>query len=48
MTEYGNFRFNLGPGEDEKYHKITAVGIRNVTAGFSQYGLKEGLQTLLR
>ena len=33
MTEYGNFRFNLGPGEDEKYHKITAVGMRNVTAG---------------
>ena len=34
MTEYGSFRFNLGPGEDKNYHKITAVGMRNVTAGF--------------
>ena len=23
MTEYGNFRFNLGPRKDEKYHEIT-------------------------
>ena len=41
MTEYGNFRFNLGPGEDKKYHKITAVGMRNVTAGFGKYNLEE-------
>ena len=41
MTEYGNFRFSLGPGEDEKYYKITAMGMRNVTAGFGQYDLKE-------
>ena len=39
--EYGNFGFNLGPVEDEKYHKITAVGIRNVTVGFGQFDLKK-------
>ena len=39
--EYGNFGFNLGPVEDEKYHKITVVGMKNVTAGFGQYDLKE-------
>ena len=22
MTKYGSFHFNLGPGEDGKYHKI--------------------------
>ena len=32
MTEYGNFRFNLGPGENKKFHKITAVGLRKITA----------------
>ena len=36
MTEYGNFRFNLGPREDKIYHKITAVGMRNV-----KYDLEE-------
>ena len=41
MTEYGNFRFNLGPGEDKKYNEMTAVGMRNVTAGFGKYDLEE-------
>ena len=41
MTEYGNFRFNLGPGEDKIYHEITAVGMRNVTCGFGKYELEE-------
>ena len=41
MTEYGNFRFNLGPGEDKNYYEITAVGMRNVTAGFGKYDLEE-------
>ena len=41
MTEYGSFQFNLGPGEDGKYHKIMAVGMENVTAGFGEYNLKE-------
>ena len=41
MTVYSNFRFNLGPGEDKSYHKITAFGMRNVTAGFGKYNLEE-------
>ena len=40
-TEYGSFRFNLGPGEDSKYHEITAVGMENVTSGFGEYSLEE-------
>ena len=41
MTEYGGFRFNFGPKEDKIYHEITAVGMRNVTAGFEKYELEE-------
>ena len=41
MMEYGNFRFNLGPGEDKKYHEVPAVGMKNVTAGFEKYNLEE-------
>ena len=40
-TEYGSFRFNLGPGEAGKYHEITAIGMDSVTAGFGKYDLKE-------
>ena len=40
-TEYGSFRFNLGPGEDGKYHEITAIGMDSVTAEFGEYDLKE-------
>ena len=39
-TEYGSFRFNLGPGEDGKYHEITAIGME-VTSGFGKYDLQE-------
>ena len=41
MTEYSNFRFNLGPVEDQIYHEITVVGLRNVTAEFGEYDLEE-------
>ena len=41
MTEYGGFRFNLGPGEDGKHHEITAMGMESVTAGFGEYNLKD-------
>ena len=41
MTEYGNFRFNLGPGEDKNYHEISAVGMRHVTADLGKYELEE-------
>ena len=41
MTQYGNVRFNLGPGEDRIYHEITVVGMRNITASFEKYELEE-------
>ena len=39
--EYGSFRFNLGSGEDGKFHEITAIGMEIVTGGFGEYDLKE-------
>ena len=47
-TEYGSFRFNLGPGEDGKYHEITAVGMDNATSGFGEYDLKKVIQEYKR
>ena len=35
-TEYGSFLFNLGTGEDGKYHKITAIGMSE----FGEYNLE--------
>ena len=32
-TDYGTFRFNLGPGEDNQYHEIVCAGMDSVTAG---------------
>ena len=40
-TDYGTFRFNLGPGEDNKYHEIVCAGMDSVTAGFGKYDLSE-------
>ena len=31
----------MGPGEDSKYHEITAEGMENVTSGFGEYNLEE-------
>ena len=39
--EFGNFRFNLGSGEDKIFHEITAVGIKNVTSEFGEYELEK-------
>ena len=46
-SEFGKFRFNLGPGEDEKYHEITAVGMKDVTTEFGKYDLEEINQEFL-
>ena len=46
-SEFGKFRFNLGPGEDEKYHEITAVGMKEVTTEFGKYDLEEINQEFL-
>ena len=40
-SEYGVFRFNLGPGDKEKYHEVTAVGMNEITNEFHKYDLKE-------
>ena len=40
-TEYGSFHFNLGPGDDEMYHEISAVEMENVMARFGECSLKE-------
>ena len=40
-AESGNFRFNLGSGKDGVYHEIRAIGIKNVTKEFREYGLEE-------
>ena len=36
-----NFRFNLGSGKDGICHKIKAIGIKNFTPEFGEYGLEE-------
>ena len=40
-SEYGVFRFNLGPGDRERYHEITAVGMKEITNEFHKYDLLE-------
>ena len=40
-TEYGSYRFCLGPTENGDYHVVTAQGISNVTAQFNRYDLGE-------
>ena len=30
-TEYGSYRFNLGPGAGGEYHEISCVGMDSVT-----------------
>ena len=46
-SEFGKFRFNLGPGEDKKYHEITAVGMKDITTEFGKYDLEEINQEFL-
>ena len=40
-ADSGNFRFNLGSGKDGICHEIKAIGIKNVTLEFGEYGLEE-------
>ena len=40
-SEFGKFRFNLGPGEDEKYHEITTVGMKDVTTDLKSMILRK-------
>ena len=40
-SEFGKFRFNLGPGGNEKYHEITVVGTNEITPEFHKYDIEE-------
>mgnify|MGYP007004153242 CR=1 FL=1 len=40
-TDYGSFRFNLGPGEADEYHEIICSGMNSVTAECGKYDLSE-------
>ena len=35
-TEYGSYRFNLGPGAGGEYHEISCVGKDSVTSRFNK------------
>ena len=38
-TEYGSYRFNLGPGAGGEYHEISCIGMDSVTSKFNKYDL---------
>ena len=40
-TEYGSYRFNLGPGVGGEYHEILCLGMDSVTSKFNKYDLLE-------
>ena len=40
-SDHGTFRFNLGSGDDDEYHEIVCIGMKDVTAGFGSYNLSE-------
>ena len=40
-TEYGSYRFNLGPGAGGEYHEISCVGMDSVTSKFNKYDLSD-------
>ena len=41
VTEYGQYRFNLGPGEDGRFHELKCLGMSEVTTEFPKYDLAE-------
>ena len=41
VTEYGKYRFRLGPTDSGKYHEIECQGISSVTTNFPRYPLHE-------
>ena len=38
-SEYGSYRFNLGPGAGWEYHEMTCVGMDSVTSKFNNNDL---------
>ena len=41
VTEYGKYRFRIGPTREGLYHTVTCQGIGRVTSEFSQYPMTE-------
>ena len=40
-TEYGSYRFNLGPGVGGENHEISCVAMDSVTSKFNKYDLSD-------
>ena len=40
-TEHSVYQFNLGPGEENVYHEIVAIGMSSVTSEFAKYDLSD-------
>ena len=38
-TEYGSYRFNLGPGAGGEYYEVLCIGMDFVTSKFNKYDL---------
>ena len=41
VTEYGKYRFRIGPTREGLYHTLTCQGIGRVTSEFTQYSMTE-------
>ena len=41
VTEYGKYRFRIGPTREGLYHTLTCQGIGRVTSEFTQYSMSE-------
>ena len=40
-TDYGQYKFNLGPTSENEFHTLTCLGMHSVTSEFSKYDLSE-------
>ena len=38
-SEYGSYKFGLGPDKENKFHELKCIGIENVTSEFRKYDL---------
>ena len=38
-SEYGSYKFGLGPDEDNKFHELRCIGIEDITTEFRKYDL---------
>ena len=40
-SEYGSYKFGLGPDEENKFHELRCIGIEDVTTEFRKYDLTD-------